>query len=644
MTTSHTPPPLPLPAPEGHTPAVAKTAPPIEMPAALRPWQRWLTWLSPEQILATGDLLQRLQAALGAFRGPQQRGEHEPNGIDELRRRGPYHRLLLSEWALADAAPDEFLRRASSGEHLFLSPRRETRKADARIVAVFDAGPAQLGAPRLAQIALWILLARRAEEAGLSFGWGTSAEPGVLHAADSPQALKDFLARRTLAHAGTKAADAWRTALAADRRAPGECWRIGAATEAADADHASANDPRTFTHRVDIRREWLGALAVRIAGPGGRRDVALPLPPTGAAAKLLRGHFAFEVVTAPDRDAGADRMSLRQPPLIGPGGQRIAVPLLDENVALIYTLPQREGQAQTATRSMRWANGRDLLCAALSQKHFGGIIADPDHLHFWQLDGFRTRPRPPNEAFQTPPGQAHWLPCVWLNSGRKPHHLYVLDHAGHLLRWRGNHGHHVVESHESFDHDVIAIARADAERLIFLRCRPRTVELVLHHRLTDDIGRVLAHSPIARKPARAFLKGQAIRNGWCGAWCMPDPGADTSKGGSWSIFEIRSDSGVSAQRQVMVVANWRVCGLARMPDRHEYGLVALSPDRSRIALIAPSGQETLYAAGEPISTVSVGSDCDVIALITERRRLVTLSPGGQAPLRWDSNGEAIDAD
>lgn len=633
--------PLLLPAPEGQTPVVAKTAAPLELPVALQPWRRWLEWLSPEQILAAGDLLQRLQAALGAFRGPQQRGEDEPNGIDELRRRGPYHRLLLSEWALADAAPDEFLRRASSGEHLFLSPRRETRKADARIVAIFDAGPAQLGAPRLVQIALWILLARRAEEARIEFCWGASAEPGVLHAADSPQALKDFLAKRTLTHAGADAASAWRAALATDRRALSECWRIGAAGEDTAA---PAQNGLAFSHRADIRREWLGALAVRIAGPGGQRQVALPLPPTGAAAKLLRGHFAFDVVTPPERDAGADKLSLRQPPLIGPRGQRIAVPLLEENVALIYTLPKRQGRTQTATRSMRWANGRDLLCAALGQKHFAGIIADADHLHFWQFEGFRTRSRPQNHEFQAPPGQAHWLPCEWFASGRKPHHLYVLDRAGHLLRWRANHGNHLPESHQSFDHDVLVIARADAERLIYLRCRPQTVELVLHHRLDGDKRQVVGQASISRKPAQAFLKGQANGHGWHGAWCMPDPAMETSKGGSWSIFESRNDGGASGQRQVSVGANWRVCGLARKPDMHEYGLVALSPDRCRLALIAPSGQETLYAAGAPISTVSVGTDCDVIALITERRRLVTLSPGGQTPQRWDSDGEVIDAD
>ena len=62
------------------------------MPVALQPWRQWL---EPEQIIAVGDLLQRLQSAMGAFRGPQQRGEYEPNGIDELRRRGPYFERSL---------------------------------------------------------------------------------------------------------------------------------------------------------------------------------------------------------------------------------------------------------------------------------------------------------------------------------------------------------------------------------------------------------------------------------------------------------------------------------------------------------------------------------------------------------------------
>ncbi|MGN6152592.1 MAG: hypothetical protein ACTHOH_11400, partial [Lysobacteraceae bacterium] len=265
------PPQLLLPAPP--TDATAAVAPaPVDtpLPRARAPWRAWLDWLPPEQIAALGDLLPRLDAALGALRGPRLQQGEEPVGIDDLRRRGPYHRLLLSEWAVADVAPDEFLRRASSGEHLFLSPRREVRKADARIVALFDCGPAQLGAPRLAHVALWILLARRAAAAQLQFGWGALAAPPRLHPADQPQQLKAFLATRTFAHPDAAAFAAWREALADDRRTPGERWWIG------DAD--GDIDAADFTHRVAVRREDRTALAVRIEAAGALREVRLPLP------------------------------------------------------------------------------------------------------------------------------------------------------------------------------------------------------------------------------------------------------------------------------------------------------------------------------------------------------------------------------
>lgn len=633
---------LPAPADAVATAApIAKASPsPTPMPVALQPWRQWLEWLEPEQIIAVGDLLQRLQSAMGAFRGPQQRGEHEPAGIDELRRRGPYHRLLLSEWAIADAAPDEFLRRASSGEHLFLSPRYETRKVDARIVALFDTGPAQLGAPRLAHIALWILLARRAQEAGIAFCWGTTAEPGALHDADSARQLKHFLAKRSWTHADAAAASAWQGALADDRRTPGECWRIGAAS-------ADADDTTAFTHQVDIQREWLGALAVRIVGPGGRRDVALPLPPAGAAAKLLRCQFAFEVA-AVEADTGSDddaeKLSLKQPPLIGPGGERIAVALLATQAAMIYTLPRKEGETRAATRSMQWTSGRELMCAVLGQKHFGGIIADPDHLHFWKIDGFRTRPRPPNERFQAPPGQAHWLSCAWLSGGRKPHHVYVLDQAGRLLCWQGEQAGQATPLPEQIALHVLAMARADGERLLFLRHRQQRVELVLRRRFGNDAETVLGHAAAPEEPEHAFLNGRVSRSGWNGAWCMPDSGTNLRNGGPWSIHPARHDDGPCRQIQVRIGAQWRVFGLVTMPGSWEHALVALSPDRRRLSLIGPASHDVLYGADVPIATVSVATDCDVIALVTEHRRLVVLTPGGEKPLAWSGDGEVLDAD
>lgn len=626
--------PLLLAAPGDATPAVASAPVETPLPHALAPWRPWLDWLPPEQIAALGDLLPRLDAALGALRGPRLGQGEEPVGIDDLRRRGPYHRLLLSEWAVADVAPDEFLRRASSGEHLFLSPRREVRKADARIVALFDSGPAQLGAPRLAHIALWILLARRATAAQLQFGWGTLATPPQLHPADQPQQLKAFLAARTLAHADAAARAAWHDALADDRKTPGERWWIGDTDGSADA--------ADFTHRVGIRREDHATLAVRIEAPGALREVRLPLPSSRGAAQLLRGQFAFErTALPPDDPAPANdgpKLSLRQPPLIAPGGERIAVPLLDASAAMLYTLPKDGGSTPTPTRSANWARGRELLCATLG-KSFGGVIADPDHLHFWNVDGFRVHPRPSKDDFQAPPGQAHWLPCALLAGGKKPHHLYVLDAARRLVRFaNGDRFGKDSRSLETVAHDVLAMARLDAERLVYVHRDGHRTALRLHHRFggTDT---TIHQIDTSRLPTRALLRVAALGTG---AWAMCATGH--RDGGQWVIVQRGGIAREWIATQHRLGADWRACGLTLVPGTRLHGLVALAPDRRRIVLFGDGVETVLHHADTPIATVSVGVDCDVIAAVTEHRKLIVITPGGQGPLDWSDDDEAPDAD
>lgn len=634
------PPQLLLPAPATDaTPAVAPAPVETPLPRALAPWRPWLDWLPPEQIAALGDLLPRLDAALGALRGPRLQQGEEPVGIDDLRRRGPYHRLLLSEWAVADVAPDEFLRRASSGEHLFLSPRREVRKADARIVALFDSGPAQIGAPRLAHVALWILLARRAMAAQLQFGWGTLAAPPQLHPADQPQQLKAFLAARTLVHADATARAAWRDALADDRRTPGERWWIG------DAD--GSDDPAEFTHRVAIRREDHAALAVRIEARGVLREVRLPLPDGRGAAQLLRGRFAFERMALPE-DAPAPahdgpKLSLRQPPLIAPGGERIAVPLLDASTAMLYTLPKDGGRTPKPTRSANWARGRELLCATLG-KSFGGVIADPEHLHFWNIDGFRVHPRPSKDDFQAPPGQAHWLPCALLAGGKKPHHLYVLDAARRLVRFGSENRSNLA--HEVVARGVPAMARLDGDRLIYLRHHAQHVELMLHHRQSGrdtTIGRIGA----THRPTQAFLRFHNVHhdarglNG-SGGWAMPEDGRNDQ--GRWHIVHHRGLGRDWRDVRFRIGKGWTGHGLALVPGGWDYGLVAVSPDRRRLVLFDGKSETLLHHADAPIATVSVGVDCDVIAAVTEHRKLIVITPGGAGPLAWSDDDEAPDAD
>jgi hypothetical protein len=629
-----------------------RTKPALQpLPPALQPWHAWLQWFPHDSALAIGGLLPRLQAAMGQYRGTLQRGAHTPNGIDEIRSRGPYHRLLLSEWALADEAPDEFLRRASSGEHLFLSPRYETIKADAQIVAVFDAGPAQFGAPRLAHIALWILLARRAEQAGIGFRWGVLGVPSALDDGGDAQALKRLLAARSLQHPATAQLDAWRDALVADPCQGGERWLIAGPRDAASG----------FSHRVGIVRDLQARLAVRIAGSAGTREVEVPLPPAKASACLLRGAFAFEVATtetlpAADTIESSEKLSLRQPPLIGPNGRCIAVPILGESAAMLYPMAasgseQRRERSQklqskayrdkNRPRKMRWTSGNELLCAVMSRKQFGGIVADAHYLYFWQIDGFRVLQRPPKEKMQAPPGQAHWLLSLWFNSGARPHRLIVIDHAGRLLAFVGNkQGGHDVDL-ETLDAHVLAIARADDEYFAYVRRDQNTVHLMLrqHRGLSSTSLAYATPPPTSQGLDKAFVHGRHRFVG--GAWCVrTERGRGEDSTSVWMIYPTARSGRVGQVvegKAIQVQAGWQVVGLTPVPNSAgEYGLVAIAANRKRLMLLCAVGNETLYASARSITAASVATDCDLIALITEDRQLITLTPGGEQQ-RWNGD-------
>jgi hypothetical protein len=94
-------------------------------------------------------------------------------------------------------------------------------------LAVFDSGPGQLGAPRIAQVAVWIALTRRAAAAGLGFAWGILQEPGEAPASGiTPEGLLRLLGSRTPHEAGGEQLTAWRGRLETWTEVA-EIWMIG---------------------------------------------------------------------------------------------------------------------------------------------------------------------------------------------------------------------------------------------------------------------------------------------------------------------------------------------------------------------------------------------------------------------------------
>lgn len=147
------------------------------LPPALESWRPELETLPKQLVLDLQPLLPLLASLLGPMHAPPVQGQGEPDGMDGLDRRGPYERLVASEWLLADEVPLEFLRRAVDGEHLFSRVRRVEPSATRRCVVLMDTGPEMLGGPRLVQLVAWLALARRARRAGASFEWAWSSSP-----------------------------------------------------------------------------------------------------------------------------------------------------------------------------------------------------------------------------------------------------------------------------------------------------------------------------------------------------------------------------------------------------------------------------------------------------------------------------------
>ncbi|HEX4963749.1 MAG TPA: hypothetical protein VF173_23180 [Thermoanaerobaculia bacterium] len=95
------------------------------------------------------------------------------------------------------------------------------------VLAAFDSGPGQLGSPRVAQVAAWIALARRAAAAGRGFAWGVLQEPGeALASGITAEGLLRLVASRTPHEADAGQLAAWRERLAATPELA-EAWMIG---------------------------------------------------------------------------------------------------------------------------------------------------------------------------------------------------------------------------------------------------------------------------------------------------------------------------------------------------------------------------------------------------------------------------------
>lgn len=587
----------------------------MQLPPPLAPWRTWLLGFDEELALAVGALLQRLQPLLGPLAALRRSGEADPDGIDDLRRRGSYERLLLSEWAIADALPEEFLRRAAAGEHLFLHPRRVQPRGNAQIVALFDCGPLQLGTPRLVHIALAILLAQRAERLGARFGWGCLQEATPLAALDQASDLQSLLLRRSLLPADDTAVAAWRTTLQALPQAT-ECWLIGA---------TAALLPTT--HCVTLRRRLDGRIALQLSARHNQRETLLDAPPAAAGERLLRGEFTgLAVPKKPARGtAAAARFGLDRPPLLDHDGKRILLPLLGEPGLLQVRQTPRASQ-RVESNVLRWRSGASLLAPLFLSRGCGGVLSLAGHLRGWNMDPFKQLARPATEAMNTAPGQGRWLQAVMLGPANGSAKLLLLDNAGNLA----DYGHQRSEGAPAPDRltpSILALHAVDNVSALAVCAMP--TQAVLLRIAPGSDTETLLRVPTVQTAKTAFIAGASARNQWQGTFAYAATAADGS-GANWKL--IYCSDGSTRHGEASLPPRVHAIGLGvepQAPQRH--ALLGLEADRRRLMLYLPQPLP-VFTSDAAIRQAAVCASGARAAVLTERRELLLIDVATQQVL------------
>ncbi|HEU4407214.1 MAG TPA: hypothetical protein VFS43_18235 [Polyangiaceae bacterium] len=318
-----------------------------------------LAELVPDLALSLGAWAERLHALVGPLRAARAEPVGDPDGFDGVARRGSYERLTHAEWLLADEAPDEFLRRAASGEHAFWRLAHRGPIGSRRCVALAAGGSELLGAPRLVALAALLALARRAAEARADFSWAFWGAGGpTLYERLEADGVRHWL-REGRALVGPGPAE---IARFFDERvrpaASDDAWLIGGAPPAlgprpaAYASVAVGQVPDLEGRRARVRLERPGAPP---------RSLELDLPEPARSARWLRSPFLPP--PAPLRkEPAATRAALDAPPAFSHDGRRLFV-RLEGGEIVAHVVPNSAAAPPAPSITLRPQRGGVLLGA-----------------------------------------------------------------------------------------------------------------------------------------------------------------------------------------------------------------------------------------------------------------------------------------
>ncbi|WNG40875.1 hypothetical protein F0U61_49680 [Archangium violaceum] len=586
------------------------------LPEALRPWAAQLSLFPEDLALSVGAHVARLAAALGPLRARNEREGGEPQGYDGLTRRGSPERLLMSEWLMALEAPDEFVRRAAFGEQAYLRVAHRQPQGGRRTVALLDAGPEQFGPPRIAHLALLVVLARRAEAVGASFAWGVlQSEPRQKPFSSVDAASVGQWLRAVSAVPPTEARLAeWREALEVGH-APDDVWLVGGAR----------------LSRLPGSERLSRVLVDEVVAPGARRlsvevrpasrparQVVLELPPVPQCVRLLRDPFEA-AVAAPVLDTGTRAMGAIR---FSADGLRLMLVSSDGSVAA-QALPHSPRATTPKPKQYPPVSGEPLV--AVGWRRSGGLISvtlrERSLCVYGALKGFKGRgvtfPLPDGMAPPRLQCHAGGFPLVLTQPHQDREVVLLLDAAGVLYQLDGEAGRGRTVS--ILDEGVTALAE-----------RRGALFYVANHKPEPTTGHSLQLG--FWSPEKAWLRPLEV-GGDGAAWFGHVNEAIEGEAGPLLVRH-RGSGRLLLMQKLRCLGEqdkspWRTEFLTRLVNvvgpgpclpgsMRSLGLVMLEEDARTFFLVAENGTaERLVSAPARVVTASVSHAQPVLAWLTE---------------------------
>ncbi len=595
----------------------------MEFPRSLAPWAQILNVFPRETSLALGPLIQRLSIAIGPMRSLARTDSGDPDGFDGIARKGSYERLLISEWLLADELPEEFARRAAMGEHLFFHIARREPAASRVSLALFDAGPNQLGSPRIAHLAALIVLARRAEAAGARFAWGILQHPEQKVFPDVTESgVMRLVDGRSLKETTRDELAAW-ISLTSDWHELDDFWIVGGPRV------ARFHECARLSHLLvrDVLLPDARKLAVTVRGvSGAMKEISLELPDDRACARLLRDPFSVSV--ASPRMAAGDFAPLSN--LVFDSGGRNLFARSTGNRIISYPVPNSP-RAGTGSPKLLHATGGKLVTAVGRFNRVTCMLTAHDQRISYEYVGRRSPNLPEglyycanNESFQAAIGSESQLqPCFRLPQKFSTVEAIAMDARGSMFRLEGNRhasvtGRTVVGTVYLWASSVLAITPLVQDRVVYVGIEHPAGSWRIVSLGADVEKRDI---PFDGTPTRAFFAhGGSLATNKFGLLALEK---DFSE---WTVISARGDLILSPPSGANIV------GFARHIRKNEPGLLALEDDRRALTLYGNQWQHEILTAPAAISHLAVSHAAPNIAYSTIEGEVIVYSLAYEAAL------------